>query len=146
MGLTDQNVHEAETSALSDAEAFAGIVLATVASDGQISESEKKRIHFTFSRMRLFRGWSEEQYHTMSDKLLNILKQQGLDTFLETSVRSLNSKFYQTVFAIAVDLVLADGIVNKEEKDFLYDLQQKLKIETELATKIIEVIIIKNHG
>jgi hypothetical protein len=49
------------------------------------------------------------------------------------------------MFAVAVDLVLADGVITGEEKDFLYKLQKRLHIETNLARQITEVIAIKNR-
>lgn len=137
---------EVTKNSLSKAEAFAGVIIAAVASDQELSEDEIKFMQFMFSRMRLFQGWAKEQYNTLFHNLLRVLKQQGLDTFLEMCIRVLPEKLYQTVFAISVDLVLADGSVSREEKDFLYDLQKHLEIDTELASKIIEVIIIKNRG
>ena len=141
-----QNILKAENGSLNEAKAFAGVVLAAVASDRQISDQERQLIRSTLSRMRLFQGWSEEQYQTMISKLLKMLKDEGLDKFLEISACSLSSKFHPTAFAISVDLVLADGTVTREEKDFLYELQKILALEDDQAQKIIEVIIIKNRG
>ena len=141
-----QEVGGTENIILNDAEAFAGIVLVAVASDRQISQPELKRMYFLLARMRLFQGWSETQYHAIIDKFWDMLKSQGLEPSLDLCIRSLSPKLYQTAFAIAVDLVLTDGTVTQEEKDFLYDLQKKLGLETKLATKIIEVIMIKNRG
>lgn len=146
MTAVNQYIGETETGALNNAEAFAGIVLAAIASDGKISESETKRLHFIFSRMHLFQGRSKEEYQIMITKLLQMLNQQGTGIFLETTKRFLEPKFYQTVFAVSVDLVLADGTATREEKDFLYELQKKLEIDTDLANQIIGVMIIKNRG
>jgi hypothetical protein len=136
----------AEMLALSHAEAFAGVIFAANSVAQELSEKTFAYFRDIFSRMRLFEGWSATHYHTLFEKLTDMLKTQGLETLLEMSIRALPPKLYQTAFAVAVDIVLADGLVNKEEKDFLYMLQKKLQIETELATKIIEVIVIKNRG
>ena len=144
MGLSNQEITETILSGKTGA--FAGVVFAAVASDERITDKELNYLRIILSRMRLFEGWSDSQYQSLFDKLNDILKKQGFDTLLEKSIGALAPKLYQTVFAISVDLVLADGIVTREEKDFLYDLQQKLGMETDLATRIIEVIIIKNRG
>ncbi len=128
------------------AEAFAGVAFAAIAVDRQIKDIELIYLQAIFSRMRLFEGWTVGQYKSLIEKLRGILKKQGVEALLDMSIQALPSKFYQTAFAISVDLVLADGVVTKEEKDFLYELQQRLDIDTDLATKIIGVIIIKNKG
>ena len=145
MGLSDQETNGSTTLLSGEAESFAGVVFAAVAADERITDEELKYLHIIFSRMRLFDAWAAVQYQPLFDKLNNILNNQGLDRLMEMSIESLPPKLYQTAFALSVDLVLADGIVTREEKDFLYDLQQKMGIETDLATKIIEVIIIKNR-
>ena len=146
METPGQNNQETPQSLLTEAEAFAGVIMAAVASDLELSEHEIKFMHFMFSHMRLFQGWSKEQHNNLFNKLLQALKQQGFENFLNICIQALPEKFYQTAFAVSVDLALADGTVSREEKDFLYDLQKKLGIDTELATKIVEVVIIKNRG
>ncbi|PZO47941.1 MAG: Tellurite resistance protein TerB, partial [Phormidesmis priestleyi] len=49
-------------------------------------------------------------------------------------------------FALAVDLVFADGTVSVEEKAFIDDLRKILAIPDEMALKIVEVMTIKNQG
>ena len=133
-------------SSLNEAESFAGIIIAAVASDQTLSEEELKFMPVLFSRMRLFRDWSTAQYDELFNKLFQVLKHQGFAAFLNICISSLPKKLRQTAFAVAVDIVLADSTVNREEKDFLYELQKKLGLDTRLATKIIEVISIKNRG
>jgi hypothetical protein len=135
-----------QATLLSDIEAFAGVAFAAIAADKQIKDIELIYLQTIFSRMRLFKGWTVGQYKSLFDKLRSIQEKQGFEAFLDMSVQALPPKLYQTAFAISVDLVLADGIVTKEEKDFLYDLQRRLGIKLDLATKIIEVITIKNKG
>ncbi len=131
---------------LNEAESFAGIIIAAVASDQTLSDEELKFMPVMFSRMRLFHGWSAEQYDDLFDTLFQVLKHQGFAAFLNICISGLPEKLRQTAFAVAVDIVLADSTVNREEKDFLYELQKKLGLDTKLATKIIEVIRIKNRG
>jgi hypothetical protein len=52
----------------------------------------------------------------------------------------------ESVFAVATDLILVDGVVSLEEKEFLNDLYQALNLDSEVATQIVEVMLIKNRG
>ena len=47
---------------------------------------------------------------------------------------------------LSLDLVLADGVVEDAEKEFLDDLQKILNISGDQALTIVEVMIIKNRG
>ena len=143
---SQQKINSMENTSLSGAEAFAGVILAVAAADHDIADEEIKCIHVTLSRMRLFEGWSSEQYNAMFDKLTDILNTQESKTLLEMSIDSLPPELYETAFTISVDVVLSDGVVTREERDFISKLQQKLNVGNRLAAKILEVILIKNRG
>jgi tellurite resistance protein len=132
--------------ALNPAEAFAAITLAATASDGYLSEDEARVIYSALSRMKLFRSYPYDVMNRMFDRLLTILRRQGLDTLFNTAKESLPHNLREAAFTVATDLVLADGIVTQEEKDFLNDLYQALDIPSELATQIVQVMLIKHRG
>jgi len=48
-------------------------------------------------------------------------------------------------FFVAVDLVLADGVVKEAEKKSMEELQRTLELDDATVTKIVEVVLIKNH-
>jgi uncharacterized membrane protein YebE (DUF533 family) len=143
---SQQEINSVENTSLSRAEAFAGVILAAAATDHDITDKEIKCIQVTLSRMRLFEGWSLEQYNAMFNKLTDILNTQEGNALLEMSIDSLPPELYETAFTISVDVVLSDGVVTREERDFISKLQQKLNVGDRLAAKILEVIIIKNRG
>lgn len=148
MGLFDK-VSLSQTQvkeALSPAEAFAAITLAATASDGYLSEDEAHTIYSALSRMKLFRSYPYDVMNRMFARLLSILRRQGLDTLFNTAKESLPYNLREAAFTVATDLVLADGIVTQEEKDFLNDLYQALDIPSELASQIVQVMLIKHQG
>jgi hypothetical protein len=51
-----------------------------------------------------------------------------------------------TAFANACDIVLADGVVEDDEKEFLDKLQNQLDIPSDEAVNIVQVMIVKNKG
>ena len=49
-------------------------------------------------------------------------------------------------FANACNIVLADGIAEQAERDFINRLQQLLGLDNNSATAIVQVMVIKNQG
>lgn len=98
------------------------------------------------SRTQMFKSYPNDVIRRMFDKLLSILKRQGASALIQSAQASLPFELRETAFAIATDLVLADGVVTKEEQDFLNELYQVLEVPNASAMKIVEVMMIKNRG
>ncbi|MGB3402954.1 MAG: tellurite resistance TerB family protein [Microcoleaceae cyanobacterium] len=131
---------------LSAAEAFAAIALTAVAADGYITGSETQIINTTLSRMQLFSEYSDEQKRSMIDRLFCQIQEQGYDQLMNAAITQLPDNLKETVFAIATDITLADGELSEEEENLLNALYSSLEISEEIATKIIDVMLIKNRG
>ncbi len=82
----------------------------------------------------------------MFDKLFRILKSQGASALVASSIDGLPDDLKLTAFACAVDIALADGVVEDDEKDIINQLAESLQIPEETAISIIEVLIIKNKA
>ena len=136
---------ENETS-FSPAEAFAAITLATVAADGYLSDDEALVMMSSLTRMELFRSYSSDVMRRLFDKLCGITKRQGNEVLLKKAIASLPNHLHDTAFAIATDLILADGKVTTEEENLLHYLYNQLNINEEQAKTIVDVMIIKNKG
>ncbi len=148
MGLFDKmsSTQSQVQDVFTPAEAFAAITLAATASDGYLSEEEARAISSTLSRMRLFRSCSHDVIIRMFEKLLGVLKGEGIDFLFNAAKDSLPNDLREAAFAVATDLVLTDGVVSQEERDFLNDLYQALGISSDIATQIVQVMLIKNRG
>ncbi|MBD2522664.1 tellurite resistance TerB family protein [Nostoc sp. FACHB-133] len=133
-------------AALNSAEAFAVIVLAATASDGYLSVEQANSITFVLSRMKLFTGYPHEMMNRLFDQILGILKGDGFNALFDAAKDSLSQDLREVAFAVATDLVLAEGVVAEEEKSFLNDLYQALGVSREIALQIMQVILIKNRG
>jgi uncharacterized membrane protein YebE (DUF533 family) len=142
----DEKGNRREMPILKYKEAFAGIVLASAASDGYISDNERRYIEAILLRMQLFKGCTEEEYQRMSDNLTEILDNQGYKALLELSIKDLPSDLYRTVFIASVDLLAIDGNLTEKEQEFLSYLEKKLRIEPEFVRSVLPVIYIKNKG
>ncbi len=128
------------------AEAFAAIALASVTADGYLAEEEIEGVITTLTRMQLFRSYSEDVLTRLFDKLGGIVKRQGKDALIKTAITSLPHHLHDTAFAVAADLILADGEVAEEEERLLHYLYNYFDIPDETAKNIIDVMVIKNKG
>ncbi|MBD2594249.1 tellurite resistance TerB family protein [Nostoc spongiaeforme FACHB-130] len=147
MGLFDKlSIRTQNDVTLSPAEAFAAITLASVAADGYLTDEEVQTMMASLSRMHLFRSYPNDVVRRMFDKLCGMIKRQGFDDFIKTAIAALPHDLYDTAFAVATDLILADGQVTKEEEDLLNVLWSNLEIPDETARSIVNVMIIKNKG
>jgi hypothetical protein len=81
----------------------------------------------------------------MFDKLLDTLRRYGINALSNSAKESLPYDLREAAFAVATDLVLADGLLTQEEQDFL-NLYQDLGISADITTQIVQVMWIKNRG
>lgn len=148
MGLFDRiaGSRKKASTTLVSAEAFAAIALIAVASDGYITDAEAQALSTTLGRMQLFRSYPNDVMRKMFDKLLSIMQREGVDALFNGATAALPHDLTETAFAVATDIVLADGEVTEEEEKLLSDLCRILEVPEETAIKIIDVMLIKNKG
>ncbi len=127
-------------------EGFAGVLLCASACDGHIGDEEGQSLFAILSQKKLYERLTQQQYGSMMDRLMGELKRGGPEKLLEKSFPAVPPELRETVFANAVDVVLADGVVEQEEKDFIDELQAKFEIEAKRAKTIVQVMVYKNHG
>ncbi|MBC1240395.1 Tellurite resistance protein TerB [Nostoc linckia z18] len=130
---------------LNSAEAFAVIVLMATAPDGYLSVEQANSITYVLSRMQLFKSYPHEMMKSLLDKILSIFQGEHFNSLFNAAKDCLSQDLRESAFAIATDLVLAEGVVAEEEKNFLNDLYQALGVSSEMAIQIIQVILIKNR-
>ncbi len=131
---------------LGPAEGFAALMLLVVASDGYLADEEARLLNATFSRMQLFRSYSDDVMRRMLDNLCGMLRRDGEAVLFDAAIATLPHDLYDTVFAIATDLVLADGHASKEEEELLTSLCRALELSDTLVSQVIQVMMIKNKG
>lgn len=127
-------------------EGVAGILLGASACDGHIADEEVQRLVSALTRMKMYQQVSERKFGTMMDSLLGTLKRGGPEKLVELCAPVVPAELAETVFANACNIVLADGVVEDEEKEFLNTIMNKLEISKDRAMTIIRVMVIKNKG
>ncbi len=135
-----------EETKLTQQEAFAGIALAMAGADGSIAESEWEGIVNYIRRLRIYDNFSGPAFDKLFDKLFKILKKDGPGALANASAAELSDDLKLTAFACAVDIALADGVLEEEEKDIINQLAVALGVPEKTAISIIEVMIIKNKA
>lgn len=148
MGLFDMvlGTENQAQEILTPAEAVTAITLSTTATDGYLSEEEADHISSILSRIKLFRNYPQEVINRLIDKILVILRRDGMNTLFNTAKESLSPELREAAFAVTTDLVLANSPVTEEEINFLTDLYQALGVSNDIAIQIVQVMLIKNRG
>jgi hypothetical protein len=147
MGLFDNLFGSNEASkAFGPHEGFAGILLGASACDGHIADEEVQSLFTMLGRMKMYQRYTEKNWSTLMNRLLGLLKRKGVDTLLEKATEAIPPELRATAFTNACDIVLADGVVEDDEKDFLDKLQNRLDIPDDEALNIVKVMVIKNKG
>jgi uncharacterized tellurite resistance protein B-like protein len=148
MGLFDRmfSTQTQVQELLSPAEAYAAITLVAIAADGYLSDEELEGFTANLNRMQLFKHYSGDVMQRMFDKLFGILRREGPDALFNAAKSSLPYEMAASAFAVAADLMMADGVVTESEQNFLNLLYEALEIPDETAVKIVEVMMIKNQA
>ena len=147
MGLFDSLFGGMEGSKkLTPQEAFAGVLFGASACDGHISDEEMQGLVTCLIRMKLYSRMNGKQFNQMMDKLHGVLKKKGVDFLIDGCVEGLPEELSKTAFTNACDIVLADGVVEEDEKEFMDALKEKLGIDPGTAKTIVQVMVVKNKG
>jgi hypothetical protein len=64
---------------------------------------------------------------------------------IDRAVESLPEELKETAFAWAADVIMADGVLPDESREFIWELAAKLSVGSEIAAEIIKVMAIRNR-
>ncbi|MFQ6126585.1 MAG: tellurite resistance TerB family protein [Candidatus Heimdallarchaeota archaeon] len=131
---------------LTSEEAFIAIIFSAMLADEEIRPEELHQLNFILSRFKGLATLTPVQFQNLIVRFQKIIRKEGVGTLITAAKNTINKDMRDTAFANAVEVVLADGIVDPREKEFLEKLQQAVGITDETAEQIIHVIIIKNRG
>jgi tellurite resistance protein len=146
MGLFDKLTGGNSDAPLNKQEGFAAIMLAVVAADGDISDEESEDFVARLNRMRLFTDGSGDQTRSVIEKVFRIKSRGGVEALVEKGAPALTPELRETAFAVAVDMAFADGSIEPAEEKMLEKLQAALGIPDDMASAVVDVMVIKNRG
>lgn len=147
MGFLDSLFGGVESSTtFSPQDAFAGILLGASGCDGHIADDEVQNLATCLLRMKLYQRMQGKQFGQMLNKLHSVLKKRGVEALIDQCVQTLPNELRNAAFTNAVDIVLADGVVEPDEKQFIEMLQGRLGIDNNTARLIVDIMVSKNKG
>ena len=145
MSNQPSNVH-ATSLRLSRSDAVVAVLVGAAVADGILRREETSRLTDLLGSSRWGLGMGIDATTAATTRALNLLADHGLPALLSACAEAIPPDLRATAFALAVDLVLADGRLGTRESALIDQLQGTLRIEGELARTIIEVLRIKNRA
>jgi hypothetical protein len=138
----------ASTAELTLREAAATILIAAVASDGNVAHAETARVNLLVPSMRLFRQVEPEHLQHLVAGATQRVASAGpdLDALLAACAAVIPEELHAPLFALAVELVFVDDRIADREKQFIDSLQAALDIDDQTALKIVEALLIKSRA
>ena len=127
-------------------EAFLAFLIAAMNANQHVAPAEAARAHHLIWSMRRFRRKSGERVGRGIERMRTLVEQHGALAVLNAGARSVPRRLRPAAFAVAVDLVLADGKIEPSERRFLDRLAADLGIDRKKAEQIRAVMLIKNSA
>lgn len=125
---------------MNTAEAFAAIALAAVACDGKLGRDEAHALRRQLENRSLYSNCSEAAMGDLFDRLLLMLREQGVQGLISNAIPELSLRQQQSALAVAAHLVHADRVVNADEMAFLEQLTRDLSLPADEAVMVIASI------
>jgi tellurite resistance protein len=146
MSSSDHTVHQDTKLKLSRSDAVVAVLVGCAAVDGVLRAEEAGRLNEVLTSSRWILESSIEATAGATTRALNLIADHGLPAVLTACAEAIPAELRATTFALAIDLTLADGRLGSRENTLIDQLQDALRIEDDLARKIIEVLLIKNRA
>jgi uncharacterized tellurite resistance protein B-like protein len=140
---TDEN---AGPVTFTDKEAVLAILFLVVTSDGTIAKEEEELVIAASNRMKLLRSLSIDRFNDAVQKIRDAIDAHGCEAVFTAGVKSVPEDLREPVYALSADIIFAEGTAVPEEIDYLRKIQEALAIPDDLATKVVEVMRVKNKG
>ena len=113
------------------------IMIAASVSDEAIRTSELVTIERMVNHLPVFADYDIERIKQVSNTVFDILaEEEGLDMLWDAVRRTLPERLFDTAYAMACDVIAADGKARENELRLLEDMRYELNIERLLAAAI----------
>ena len=131
---------------LSRSEAVVAVLVGCVAADGVLRAEEAGRLNEALSSTRWALGTGVEATAGGTTRAISLIAEHGLPAVFSACAKAISVEWHATTFALAMDLVLADGRLGDRESACVDTLQSALQIDGDLARTIVDVLLIKNRA
>ncbi|MDJ0921572.1 MAG: tellurite resistance TerB family protein [Henriciella sp.] len=125
------------------AEAYMCLLLEAIFADDIVAPAEQEYMKALVKRCKTFAGMSENELARINMTVME--RRTERPDCVKEACMALPPGMHKTIFAHAIDIVLADGEMHPRERDFLDNLMQTMDISPETARNIMQVIFDKNR-
>ena len=127
-------------------EAILACLIAAMDANDHISREELTRAHHLIWSMRRFRRRSGEAVARDIERMRSRVELRGPRRVIADGARSISTRLRPSVFAVAADLVLADGTLDASERRLAARLAAALRLDAAIAERIQDVMLVKNRA
>lgn len=125
-------------------QAIIAILIGSMMANDHVSPEESERAHHVTWSMRRFRRRSGDTVARLIGRVRERIVAEGPAAVVQQASKVIPASLRPSVLAVAADLVLVDGTLQRQERQFLSELARQLKIAPALSLQILKVIAIKN--
>lgn len=124
-------------------EAWLGILYACVAADGEVVKIEENALSLMLITKKKF---DHVNIQALYRNVLEAHYKLGGAKLVDACYNLVKEEDRATLFAMSVELVLADGILDEDEEQIIEYIARKLQIDEKLVQCIVEVMLLRNKG
>jgi tellurite resistance protein len=125
-------------------QAIIAVLVGSMMANGHVAPEESERAHHITWSMRRFRRRSGDTVGRLLGRVRDRIGTDGVAAVVQQASKVLPAAMRPSVLAVAADLVLVDGTLQRQERQFLSELSRQLKIAPALSLQILKAISIKN--
>jgi len=125
-------------------EAIIAVLIGSMMANDNVSPEESERAHHVTWSMRRFRRRSGDTVGRLIGRVRERIVADGPAVVVQQASKVIPAPIRPSVLAVAADLVLVDGTLQRQERQFLSELSRQLKIAPALSLQILKVVAIKN--
>ena len=119
----------ADLSAFSPCDALVAVMVAVSASDENMRTAELVAIERTVNHMPIFASYDIDRIRPISQTVMSLFEEEdGLDALFGLIREALPERLFETAYALACDIVAADGKLHDGEAEMLREIRYELSI------------------
>jgi tellurite resistance protein len=122
------------------------LMIAAMDASGHVSVAEAARAHHIIWSTRRFRHRSGDFVGRKIERMRSLVEEHTASSVIEAAATKIPAQLRPTAFALAADLVLVDGRMERREGTFLRRLAAGLRLAPKQASSILEAMRIKNKA
>ncbi|MDA7426497.1 tellurite resistance TerB family protein [Thalassococcus lentus] len=115
---------------LSPQDCLVALMIAISASDAEVRTAELVKIESAVNNLPIFADYDADRVRVMSSIVFELFEQEdGLDALFGLIRDNLPERLFETAYALACDVAVADGTLQETELRLLEEIRYELEID-----------------